>query len=266
MATEIEKFIMFKRLGNLIKAFFNSIIGGAEKSNPEALLQLEKENMRKQIAEFNKGLASHAGLVEKLISRAKMLDREESELRAKTAANLKAGNRELAGQMALKLQAVDKEHDEVNLQMQDAEKRYKELVRARDVSVKTAKERMEKLTRDMDDMKVSKAMAELNEMAAGMVTEIGGSADTLNRLEEQVEEERIKAKGRARVARDQLNMGDIETHEAETKAMEEIALADFAAQAGITLDAKAEAPVVETPSTEENKTTQSAMGPDVSEG
>ena len=257
---------MFKRLGNLIKAFFNGILGNAEKSNPESLLQLEKENMRKQIAEFNKGLANHAGLVEKLMSRAKILDREESELRAKTAANLKAGNRELAGQMAYKLQSVDKEHDEVRLQMEDAEKRYKELIRARDVSVNTAKERMERLTRDLDEMKTSKAMAELNEMAAGMVTEIGGSADTLNRLEEQVEEERSKAAGRARVARDSLNMGDIDTQMAESKAMEEIALAEFAAQAGITLDAKEETPVVETPApTEENKTTQSTMGPDVSE-
>ncbi len=259
---------MFKRLGNLIKAFFNGIIGGAEKNNPEALLELEKENMRKQMAEFNKGLASQAGMVEKLVSRTKSLDREENELRAKTAANLKAGNRELAGQYARKLQTVDKEHDEVRLQMEDADKRYKELVRARDVSVEKAKERIERLTRDLDEMKTSKAMAELNETAAGMVTEIGGSADTLNRLEEQIEEERTRAAGRARVARDQLDMTGIHTKEAEESALAEMALADFAAESGISLDDDEKSPETEKSEksdAEENKTTQGTMGPNVSE-
>ena len=59
---------MFKRIGNLIKGFFGLFIGGIEKRNPEALLDVEKENLRKQISEFNKGLATHAALVEKLIS------------------------------------------------------------------------------------------------------------------------------------------------------------------------------------------------------
>ncbi|MBT8045165.1 MAG: PspA/IM30 family protein, partial [Verrucomicrobiae bacterium] len=189
---------MFKRIGNLIKGFLGLFIGGIEKRNPEALLEVEKENLRKQISEFNKGLATHAALVEKLISETKKLDKQETELRAKTTANLKAGNRQLAGELALKLQTVDKEHDEMLGQLESAELRYKELVKARDVSVKTAKQKIEDLSRDIDDMKVQKAMAELNEMASGMITEIGGSGDTLNRLEEMVEDERTKAAGRAR--------------------------------------------------------------------
>ncbi|NIP95754.1 MAG: hypothetical protein GWO24_20870 [Akkermansiaceae bacterium] len=127
---------MFKRIGNIIKGIFLRLIGKAERANPEALLEVEKENLRRQIGEFNKGLATHAALVERLFSRAKKLNSEEETLRAKTAANLKAGNRAAAGQLALKLKAVDKEHDEVREQLEAAEKRYKELVRARDVSVK----------------------------------------------------------------------------------------------------------------------------------
>ena len=94
----------------------------------------------------------------------KKLDKEETELRAKTTANLKAGNREAAGAHTLKLKAVDSEHDEVKTQMEAAEVRYKELIKARDVSVKTAKSRIESLARELDEMKVTKAMAELNEM------------------------------------------------------------------------------------------------------
>ncbi|MGJ8696077.1 MAG: PspA/IM30 family protein [Verrucomicrobiaceae bacterium] len=247
---------MFKRLANLVKGFFGLFVSGMEKKNPEALLELEKENLRSQIAEFNKGLAAHAGLVEKLISRVKKLDREETELRAKTTANLKAGNREAAGQLALKLKAVDAEHDEVKVQMEAAETRYKELVKAKEVSVKTARARMEQLARDLDEMKVTKAMAELNEMAAGMVTEIGGSGDTLNRLEELVEDERTKAAGRARVARDQIDMSGIEAKESEQEALADMALAEFAAQEGIELES---APAAEAKPSE---TTKTSMGPE----
>jgi hypothetical protein len=82
-------------------------------------------------------------------------------------------------------------------------------------------------------------MAELTEMAAGMISEIGGSGDTLNRLEEMVREERDKAAGRARVARDQLDMSQVEVKEVEQKALADQALADFAAAEGIPLEAAA---------------------------
>ncbi len=59
---------MFKRIGNLIRGFFGLFISGLEKQNPEALLEVEKENLRKQISEYNKGLARHAGLCERLVS------------------------------------------------------------------------------------------------------------------------------------------------------------------------------------------------------
>lgn len=248
---------MFKRIKNIIKGFFGMFIGNIEKRNPEALLDNEKENLRRQIAEFNKGLASHAGLVEKLMSKAKKLDREEKELRAKTAANLKAGNREAAGRLALQLQSVDKEHDEVHTQMVEADTRYKELVKARDVSVKTAKDRIERLTRDVDDMKSTKAMAELNEMASGMITDIGGSGDTLNRLEGMVEEERVKAAGRARVARDQLDLSDVNAQAAEQDALAEMALADFAAAEGIEMEKSGHS----TEAAPAAETTKGTMGP-----
>lgn len=253
---------MFKRIGNLIKGFLGLFIGGIEKRNPEALLDVEKENLRQQISEFNQGLATHAALVEKLISQTKKLDKQETELRAKTTANLKAGNRKVAGELAMKLKGVDTEHDEMVHQLENAELRYKELVKARDVSVKTAKKKIQELARNIDDMKVQKAMAELNEMASGMIAEIGGAGDTLNRLEEMVTDERNKAAGRARVARDSMDMGDIHMQAAEEDALGEMALADFAAAEGIELEPNEKASA---PTPTKSETTQSTMGPGVSE-
>jgi phage shock protein A len=233
-----------------------------EKRNPEALLEVEKENLRKQIASFNQGLAGHAALVERLVSQVRKLDAEESELRARTKALLQAGSREAAAETALRLQQVDKQHDDVRAQLEEAEKRYKELIRARDVSVKTARDKIQKLRHEIDDMKMQRAMAELNEMAAGMVTAIGGAGDTLNRLEEIVEEERTKAAGRARVARDAVDLTGVVVKEAEQRAMAEMALADFAAAEGIELEPQPGAAAAPA----QPESTRGTMGPPVGEG
>ncbi|MEZ5330021.1 MAG: PspA/IM30 family protein [Verrucomicrobiales bacterium] len=227
---------MFKRIANLFRGFLGLFISGLEKQNPEALLEVEKENLRGQIAKFNQGLAAHAGLCERLMTQVKKLEKEETELRAKTTANLKAGNKSLAGQYAVRLQTNRRELEENRAQLKEAETTYKELLSARDVSVKAARDKIESLKRGISDMKMQKAMADLNEMAAGMVTEIGGSGDTLNRLHEMVEEEREKAAGKSRVARDSIDMTEIKAKESEMEALADLALADFAAAEGIALE------------------------------
>jgi pyruvate/2-oxoglutarate dehydrogenase complex dihydrolipoamide dehydrogenase (E3) component len=78
------------------------------------------------------------------------------------------------------------------------------------------------------DMKMKRAMAELTEMASGMITQIGGSGETLDRLSNIMQEERQKAAGRARVARDSMDMSGVQVKEGEQHALAEQALADFA--------------------------------------
>jgi phage shock protein A len=221
---------MFRRIANLFKGFVSLFISGMERENPEALLEVEQENLRKQIGKFNSGLAAHAGLVERLIAQVRKLESDQADLRAKTAANLKLGNREAAGQYALRLQTVERELDENRKQMEQAETTYKELVRARDVAISIARSKIESLKSGISDLKMKRAMAEITEMASGMVTEIGGSGETLNRLETIVNEERYKAAGKVRVAVDSLDMHDVHIKEAEQSALAEQALAQFEAK------------------------------------
>jgi phage shock protein A len=164
------------------------------------------------------------------------LEAEERDLRAKTAANLRAGNRSAAGQYALRLQTVQRELDENRKQLEQAETTYKDLLKARDVAVNSARAKIESLKSSISDLKMKRAMAELTEMASGMITSIGGSGDTLDRLQTMVEEERSKAGGRARVARDSMDMAGIQLKEAEQNALADQALADFAAKEGIALE------------------------------
>ena len=227
---------MFFRIANLFRAFLNVFIGNIEKQNPEALLELEKENLRKQIANFNQGLATHAGLAERLMGQVRKLEADQKELRAKAAAHLKAGNRSAAGQYALRLQTVERELDENRKQLESAEGTYQNMLKARDVAVQTARAKIESLRGAIADMRMNNAMAEMQEMAAGMISEIGGSGDTLNRLHDMVEEERNKAAGRARVAKDSIDMTEVNLKESEQTALADQALADFAAREGLTLE------------------------------
>ena len=250
---------MFRRLANLIRGFFGLFISGAERRNPEALLEVEKENLRKQIANYNEGLAAHAGLCERLMTQIRKLETEERELRAKTAAHIRANNREVAGNYALRLQTVQRELTENRTQLGQAETTYRELIKARDVSVRAAQTKIESLKTSMDDLKIKKATAELTEMASGMITSIGGSGDTLDRLHRMVEEEREKAAGRARIARDSLNTTDFSIKEDEQKALADQALADFAAKEGLAIEPAAGS--TSTPPVETVKT----MGPATTE-
>ena len=251
---------MFNRLMTLIKGFFSMFLSGVEKNNPEAVLEAEKENLRAQIAKYNQGLASHAGLCERLKSTIKNLEAEEQDLRAKASANLRAGNNEVAGQYALRLQTVTGQLAENRQELETAEKTYDELLKSRDVAISAAKAKLDALKRTIDDMKVKKAMAEMNEMASGMITTIGSSGDSLDRLTEEVNEERDKAAGRARVAHDSMDLSGIKMQETEQKALADQALADFAAKEGIALPAapSAAAPSAAAPPPE---TAPKSMGP-----
>jgi phage shock protein A len=237
---------MFQRIMNLVRGFLGLFVSGLEKSNPEALLEVEKENLRQQISKYNDGLASHAALCERLMSQTRHLEAEERDLRAKAGANLRAGNRDAAAQYALRLQTVQAELAENRKQLEQAETTYQNLVKARNVAVQAAKAKLEALKSAITDMKMKKALAELTEMSTAMIGSIGGAGDTMDRLTVMVNEERDKAAGRARVAREKIDFASVELKEAEQKALADQALADFAAREGIPLGEATTPPAAKT--------------------
>jgi phage shock protein A len=224
---------MLKRLMNLFRGFLGLFITGLEKTNPRALIEVEKENLRKQIAQFNDSLASHAAFVERLMRQVKLLEKNEQQLTAKITANIKANNRSIAGQMALELKTIKDQLQENREQLTDAEETYKKLLKTRDVSVQEARNKIEKLKMMISEAEILEAQAELQEMATGMISELGGSGDTLNRLEEYLQERRDKAAGRATVAASSVDITEIDMKEAERTALADQALLEFETAYGL---------------------------------
>jgi phage shock protein A len=229
---------MWRRIGNLFKGFLSLFVSGLERQNPKALIEAEKENLRAQIARYNDNLANHAGFCERLLRQVKNLEAQERDLAAKAAANLKVGNRNAAGQYALQLKTVKEQLEENRRQLEAAETTYKKLVQARDVSVREAQDKIEKLKRMITETEMMEAQAELQEMATGMISTIGGSGDTLNRVEEYLSERRDKAAGRARVAASSVDTSKVQLMEAEQQALADAALGEFAAAYGIEMPAE----------------------------
>jgi phage shock protein A len=225
---------MFKRLANLMRGFLSIFISGLEKANPQAMIEAEKENLRTQIARFNESLTNHAGFIERLIRQVKTLESKERELTAKIAAYIKAGNRAVAGQMAMELQTVKSQLTENRGQLVAAEETYKKLIKTRDISVTEAHAKIEKLKRMISEAQMLEAQAELQEMAQGMIAEIGTGGDTLNRVEEYLTERRDQAAGRARVAAGSIDIGEVEMKASEQTAMADQALAEFEMAYGMT--------------------------------
>ncbi|MCP4152947.1 MAG: hypothetical protein GY757_34765, partial [bacterium] len=162
---------MFKRIMNLFRGFFGLFVSGLEKENPRALIEVEKENLRKQIAQFNQNLANHAAFVERLMRQIKNLEKKEKETTAKIAAYIKVGNRTIAGQMAMELQTVKTQLAENREQLDNADGTYKKMIKSRDVAIKEAKDKIDKLKRLISETEMMEAQAELQEMASGMISE-----------------------------------------------------------------------------------------------
>jgi phage shock protein A len=254
---------MLRRLQNLIRGFLSLFISGLEKANPRALIEAEKENLRQQIARFNDNLANHAAFVERLLRQVKTLEAQEREYSAKAAAHLKAGNRATAGHYALQLRTVKEQLEENRGQLQAADDTYKKLVKTRDVAVRDAQDKIEGLKRLLTETEMMEAQAELQEMAQGMIMSIGGSGDTIARVEEYLTERRDRAAGKARVAASSIDTAEVELKEAEQEALADQALTEFAAAYGLEMPAaeadKDKAPAAAEPPVKE-------MGPGVSEG
>lgn len=239
---------MFGRLKNLLVGFMSLFIRGLEVSHPEALLEAERERLRKAVGLYNQNLARQAGFVERLKAQSATLKKQVTELTASTTAHLKAGNRELAANLALDLRRVNDHLTENARQEKDAEEMYQNYLRQRDIVIREAREKIEALSRKISQVELMEAQAELAKMASATPMGVGDAGDNLKRVEEGLQERHEQAAGTVRVTKDSVLGEDLKMKEAERQALADQALAEFAANMGLSaeLGDKPAAPVEKT--------------------
>jgi phage shock protein A len=227
------------RVGRLIRGFLGLFISGIEEANPEALLEAAREEFREKMVRYNQALAQLAGIAERLKIQVRTKTQKARELETRIMANHKAGNLELAGALARELQELklDLTHDAEELK--ETESAYEINVRNAKLAQKEFQEKMQKIERQLSQVKMKEAQAEASAALQGVAFKVGDTGDTMKEVDEILSKRYERAAGKARVANDMTDVARIQEKERESKALEQQALADFLAAQGVPTESAA---------------------------
>jgi phage shock protein A len=232
---------IFTRIGRLFRGFASLFISGLEEKNPEALMEAAKQEFRDRMAQYNMALARLAGIAERLKLQIKGKTARAQDLERRILANHRAGNLELAGSLARELQELKSDLETDNHELTDTEDAYQANVRQAKVAQKEFEDKVRRLERQLSEVKVKEAQAEAAAAISNVAFKVGDLGDTTKTVEEVLGKRYEQAAGKARVAKDMVDLDKVQEKETERKALEQSALAEFLASQGIAAAPTAEA-------------------------
>lgn len=227
---------MFSRIGQLFKGFLGLFISGLEESNPEALLEAAKSDFREKMIHYNDALARLAGIAERLKTQIRSKTAKAQDLERRVLANYKAGNTELAGSLARELQELKADLEVDSNELKESESAYQANMRNAKLAQKDFEEKVRKIETQLSQVKVKEAQAEAAAALSNVAFKSGDMGDTLKTVEDVLGKRYEHAAGKARVAQDMTDIGEIQVKEGERKALEQNALAEFLASQGIQME------------------------------
>jgi len=229
------------RLSRLIRGFLGLFISGLEERNPEALMEAARQEFRDKMAQYNLALAQMAGVAERLKNQIKGKTSRAQELERRILANHSAGNLELAGTLARELQELKGDLTTDTNELQETENAYQNNLRQAKLVQKEFEDKINKLQKQLSQVKIKEAQAEAAGALSSVAFRVGDLGDSMKTVEEVLSKRYERSAGKARVAADMVDMEKVQEKEAERKALEQAALAEFLASQGIQAAAGTEA-------------------------
>jgi phage shock protein A len=233
---------LFARIGRLFRGFLGLFISGLEESNPEALMDSARQEFREKIAQYNSALARMAGVAERLKIQVKTKTAKAQDLERRILANHAAGNMDLAGSLARELQELKADLQTDSTELSETEEAYQANLRQAKVVQKEFEDKIKGLEKQLDQVKIKEAQAEAAGALSNATFKVGDLGDTMKTVDEVLQKRYEQAAGKARVAKDLVDMDKVREKEGETKALEQAALADFLATQGIQSGATPQGP------------------------
>lgn len=230
------------RISRLFRGFLGLFVSGLEEANPEALMEAARQEFRDKMAQYNMALAQMAGVAERLKNQIKNKTARAQELTRRIMANHQAGNLELAGTLARELQELKGDLTTDTNELQETETAYQANLRQAKVSQKEFEDKINKLQKQLSQVKIKEAQAEAAAALSSVAFKVGDLGDSMKTVEEVLNKRYERSAGKARVAADLVNMNEIQEKESERKALEQSALAEFLASQGIQPAVTPEAP------------------------
>src|SRR4026208_723629 len=230
------------RLSRLLRGFFGLFISGLEERNPEALMEAARQEFRNKMVQYNLALAQMAGVAERLKNQIRGKTGRAQELERRILANHQAGNMELAGTLARELQELKADLTTDTTELQETENAYQGNLRQAKLVQKEFEEKVNRLQKQLSQVKIKEAQAEAAAALSSVAFKVGDLGDSMKTVEEVLTKRYERSAGKAGVAADLVDMGKIQEKEAERKALEQSALAEFLASQGIQSPASTESP------------------------
>jgi phage shock protein A len=224
---------LFARIGRLFRGFVGLFISGLEESNPEALMDAARQEFREKMAQYNIALARMAGVAERLKGQVKAKTQKAQELERRILANHQAGNVDLAGSLARELQELKADLATDAAELSETEEAYTANLRQAKLVQKEFEDKVKRLEKQLDQVKIKEAQAEAAGALSSATFRVGDLGDTMKTVEDVLQKRYEKSAGKARVARDLVDMDRVREKESESKALEQAALAEFLASQGV---------------------------------
>jgi phage shock protein A len=231
---------MFWRIGRLFRGFLGLFISGIEEANPEALMEAARQEFRQKITQYNLALAKMAGVAERLKGQVRAKADRAHELERRILANHRAGNMELAGTLARELQELKADLTVDTQELKETEEAYDANLRQAKLVQREFEDKVRKLEKQLSQVKIKEAQAEAAGALSNVAFRVGDLGDTMKSVEEVLQKRYEVSAGKARVAKDMVDMETVQEKENERKALEQVALAEFLASQGIQTPSAAE--------------------------
>ena len=235
----------FARIARILRGFLGLFISGIEERNPEALMEAARQEFRDKMAQYNLALARMAGVAERLKAQVKAKTVRAQDLERRILANHRAGNMDLAGSLARELQELKVDLTTDTQELSETEEAYQANLRQAKVAQKEFEDKVRKLETQLSQVQIKEAQAEAAAALGSATFKVGDLGDTMKTVEEILAKRYEVSAGKARVAKDMVNLEEVAEKENERRALEQAALADFLASQGIQTPASAEAPPAE---------------------
>ena len=224
---------MFARIGRLFRGFLSLFISGIEEANPEALMEAARQDFRQKMTQYNLALAKMAGVAERLKVQVKAKAVKAQDLERRILANHSAGNLELAGTLARELQELKVDLQTDSHELTETEEAYQANLRQAKVTQQEFQDKVRKLEKQLSQVQIKEAQAEASTALSSVAFKVGDLGDTMKTVEDILQKRYEVSAGKARVARDMVDMDAIQEKESERKALEQQALAEFLASQGV---------------------------------
>jgi phage shock protein A len=153
---------------------------------------------------------------------------------------------ELAGTLARELQELKADLTTDTEELKETEEAYQANLRQAKIVQREFEDKVRRLEKQLSQVQIKEAQAEAAAALGNTAFKVGDLGDTLKDVEGVLEKRYEVSAGKARVAKDMVNMAEIQEKEGERKALEQNALAEFLASQGV----QAPAAATGTPATE----------------